>query len=166
MKNLIYSASARCGWLGSILLLGALLSLLPGSSALAQDTSAHWAGVNKIDEFRYKVWGCNPASLRGTVRLVNAKGDVLHVMSSTDISFGQRLNVSELPDGEYKFLVTIGKEVHSFALNLQTLPARSLQPERLAQVSPELMPTDRSIAKTKMFRRQAERAKAVRADKS
>ncbi|WP_426060565.1 hypothetical protein [Hymenobacter sp. B1770] len=166
MKNLFSPVAARSGWLGSLLLLGALLGFLPGSSAQAQIAIADWACVNKVDDFKYVVSGSNPSSLPGTVRLVDDAGHILYTKRSSDINFGQKFDISQLPDGKYKFLVTVGKETQSFALDLQTIPPRSLQPERLAQVSHESMSTDHSVAKAKMLRRHGERSKAMRTDKS
>ncbi|GAC1591897.1 MAG: hypothetical protein NVS3B25_11790 [Hymenobacter sp.] len=172
MKNVLLPIAARGGRLGSALLLGAALTLFSAGPARAQDAptpvqeAPHWAGVNKISDFHYTVWGCNPAAVKGSVRLMDANGNILYQQNYSGVSFGRTFNIGQLPDGQYEFVVTVGKEPHRFPLSVQSLPERSDQPLRIAQISPELSPATQRMASTRATRRHADRSKGLRTNNS
>lgn len=134
MKIFLSPDSAHRGPLSTLLLLGATLSLLTLGSAVAQDAPFQVAGVVKQSDLHYRVWACNPKAVHGSVRLLDAGGNVLFAQHSADVNFGRNFDVSQLPEGKYEFLVTVAGESHRFPLTVQTIVAR---PEHIAQVSSE-----------------------------
>ena len=144
MKIFLSPDSAHRGPLSTLLLLGATLSLLTLGSAVAQDAPYQQAGVTKLSDFHYRVWACNPKAAHGSVRLLDASRKVLYDQYSSNISFGQSFDISQLSEGKYEFLVMVGGEPHRFPLTVQTVTAR---PEHIAQVSSELeQPNQRMVS--------------------
>lgn len=123
MKTLLFSVATRWGQQRLVLLLSVLLGLCATPAVRAQESS-RWAGVEKAGELSYRVWACNPGCQRGQVQLVDAEHRVLFEQFSSAVSFGQNLNLRELPDGRYTFVVTIGREVHRFGLALSSTQQR------------------------------------------
>lgn len=151
MKNLLSSDFARRGRLSALLLLGATFSLLTLGPAVAQNAPYQSAGVTKLSDFRYRVWACNPKAVHGSVRLLDADRTVLYNQNSTDTNFGRNFDISQLPEGNYEFLVMVAGEPHRFPLTVQTTTAR---PERIAQVSAELeQPNQRMVSMSTPHRR-------------
>ncbi len=123
MKNPSLSVAGRCAPPRTVWLLSALLGVFSAQAALAQE-GPRTAGVDKIGELTYRVWACNPASRRGRVQLVDASNKVWYELVSTAPSLGRVLNVAELPDGRYEFIMKIGREEHRFGLNLRSTEVR------------------------------------------
>ena len=151
MKNFLSPNLARCGHLGTMLLLGSTLFLLTLGSAVAQDAPFQAAGVTKLSDFHYRVWACNPKAVHGSVRLLATGGKTLYDQYSANVNFGQSFDLSQLPEGNYEFLVTVAGEPHRFPLTVQTVAAH---PERVAQVSTELaQPNQLMVSMTTRHRR-------------
>jgi len=123
MKTSLLSVAARWSQPRAILLLSVLLGLCAAPVAQAQETS-RWAGVEKTGELSYRVWACNPAAQHGQVQLVDASQRVLYEQFSSAVNFGNKLNLRELPDGAYTFVVVIGHDVHRFGLQLSSTRQR------------------------------------------
>lgn len=138
MKNLLLSSAARWGRRTPVLLAGALLGLALPTPGRAQD-APRWAGVEKESDMSYRVWACNPACKPGFVRLVDAKGRIYFEEFSSAVNFGRKLNVKELPDGQYALLVQIGRETHRFDLKMQS------ESRRWAEVSSPTAPPARGL---------------------
>jgi hypothetical protein len=119
MKNLLLCAAARWGRRASFPLASVLLGLGLATPAVAQEAS-RWAGVEKVSDFSYRVWACNPAGKPGAIRLVDKKGLIYYEQFSSAVNFGRQLNFSNLPGGEYALLVKIGRETHRFDLNMKS----------------------------------------------
>ena len=86
------------------------------------------AGVQQLSDFAYRVWASNPAAQRGQVQLVDlTTGHVLFEERSSAVSFGQKFNVSQLPDGRYAFVVHVGPQKFSYSLHLRTAATRSAE---------------------------------------
>ena len=130
-KKLLFSVAARRG---TVLLLSACLGVLGTQVARAQDTQVaraqegpQQAGVNKVGEQSFQVWAYNPDGRYGRVQLVDNSNNVLYEEGSSAIHFGSRLNVSDLPDGRYVFMVRIGREEHRFGMQLHSTSQRLVQ---------------------------------------
>lgn len=114
MKASPVSVAARWARLRFALLLGATFALGSAAPAQAPLTNAP-VGVEKMADFRYRVWVSNPAAQPGRLQLVDAgTGAVLYNELNSQVSFGQRFNVRNLPDGRY-------------ALSLRTTAQRSAE---------------------------------------
>ena len=86
------------------------------------------AGVQQLSNFAYRVWASNPTAQRGRVQLVElGTGRVLYEERSTAVSFGQKFDVSQLPDGRYAFVVHVGPQKFSYSLHLRTAATRSAE---------------------------------------
>lgn len=136
--------AARWGQWRAVLLLSALLCLLGGRAARAQEKNSS-AGVYQVHDLTYRVWGCNFASRPSRVQMVDEKGWVLYEQRSAAINLGGWLDLSGLPDGRYAFLVRIGREEHRFAVQLRSTA------QRQAEVSSDQMsatPHQLSAART------------------
>jgi hypothetical protein len=108
------------------MLVATTFGLLSPTGALAQ--SAPPAGVTKLNDFSYLVWASNPKAQPGKLQLVNRQsGSILYQEYSSGISFGQKFNVSGLPDGQYAFVVKIGGQKFSYPLSLRTTVQRSAE---------------------------------------
>ena len=155
MKNFLSPDLAHRGPLSTLLLLGATFSLLTLSPAVAQDAPYQAAGVVKQSDLHYRVWACNPKAVHGSVRLLDAGGNVLFAQHSADVNFGRSFDISQLPEGKYEFWVTVAGESHRFPLTVQTIVAL---PEHIAQVSSELeQPGQRSMVSMVTPRRHGRR---------
>jgi len=120
MKNLLKNAGAH-----GVLALALLAA--PNHPAHAQ-TVAPPMGVQQTAPFSYRVWASNPGAQPGTLRLINAStGAVLYQEYSARPSFGRKFNVSNLPDGSYAFVVTLGRQQFRYALRLRTTSQRSAE---------------------------------------
>ncbi len=74
----------------------------------------------------YLVRVSNPGLQRGSLQLVRvADSAVLYEEVSTRPSFGQKLNVESLTDGQYAVVVTLGKSTHRYTLQLRTTTQRT-----------------------------------------
>lgn len=132
MKTLSLPA-ARWGRRRIVLLLSVLLGVCVAPVARAQ-VPPQSAGVNKTADLTYLVWASNPASKHAKVQLIGADNRVWYEQFSTAHSFGQRLDLSELPDGRYAIVVNIGRDAHRFDLRLHSTE------QRVAEVGPEQQP--------------------------
>lgn len=64
----------------------------------------------------------------GRLQLVDAgTGAVLYNELNSQVSFGQRFNVRDLPDGRYAFVVSLGRQQYRYALSLRTTAQRSAE---------------------------------------
>lgn len=109
----------------------ALMSLLvlgAGRPSTAQQPAGQPVCVDQLAECVYLVRVSNPAQLAGHLQLVRTTdGAVLYDKSSAAASFGERLNVSHLADGQYAVVVKLGRATHRFALALRTTHTRQAQ---------------------------------------
>lgn len=86
------------------------------------------AGVQQVSDFAYRVWASNPTAQPGQVQLVElSTGRVLYEERTKAVSFGQKFDVSQLPDGRYAFVVNVGPRKFSYSLNLRTAAVRSAE---------------------------------------
>jgi hypothetical protein len=89
--------------------------------------------VDQVADFTYLVRVSNPHLQRSEVKVVRLSNNkILFQQSSLHPSFGHKLNVKELPDGQYAFVVKVGKETHRYTLDINTTMQRST---RLGTVS-------------------------------
>ncbi|GAA4390791.1 hypothetical protein GCM10023186_39380 [Hymenobacter koreensis] len=103
-----------------------LLVLGKGQLATAQQAPAQPVTVAQTADFVYTVRVSNPARQLGRLQLVRTTdGAVLYQKSSSDGSFGEKLNVRNLADGRYALVVKLGTDTHRFGLDLQTTQTRS-----------------------------------------
>ncbi|WP_303309813.1 hypothetical protein [Hymenobacter sp. BT730] len=105
-----------------LLLVAAIASL--GFTQPAQAQSAlppQPISVLKVNDFTYIVRASNPQQQRSEVQVVRLSDNtVLYSHSTSKHTFGTKLNVEELPDGEYAFVVKVGKDVTRYTLDLHT----------------------------------------------
>ena len=140
MKNSFVPVAARRGRLGAALLQSSSLGLALTQPAQAQQPVSP-AGVEKMSDFSYRVWASNPAAQPGRLQLLNAAtGTLLYEEYSSKVSFGRKFNVRDLPDGQYAFVVKLGKQQYRYTLNLHTTSQRS------AELSAAATPTGRHLA--------------------
>ncbi|KAA9333004.1 hypothetical protein F0P96_08445 [Hymenobacter busanensis] len=124
MKTLLQTAAALLFVAGS--------SLGLTSAAQAETPSAQRVYVDQVGDRVYTVRVSNPTLQRGRVQLVRLSDNkLLYQGISSRPSFGRKLNVQELPDGQYAFVVKLGAETHRIDLNLQTAST-----ERVAELHP------------------------------
>ena len=91
-----------------------------------QQVTTQPVGVERVGEFVYLVRVSNPGLQRARLQLVRvADGTVLYQEVSTRPSFGQKLNVESLTDGQYAVVVTLGKSTHRYSLQLRTTTQRT-----------------------------------------
>ncbi|OON71104.1 hypothetical protein [Hymenobacter sp. CRA2] len=96
--------------------------------AAATTNTAQPVYIDKVGNFVYLVRVSNPAQQLSKVQLVRQHdGAKLFEATSRKPSFGHKINVQKLPDGEYTFVVKTGSEVHQFVLDLRTTTERSAQ---------------------------------------
>lgn len=125
MKN--QTMPIACPLHHTALLASALLTLGLSRPAQAQEPGPP-AGVQKITAESYRVWVSNPGALPGRLQLVNTTtGALLYEEASFKVSFGRRFDVRNLPDGEYAFVVKLGKEQYRYTLALRTTSQRSAE---------------------------------------
>ncbi|WP_400192958.1 hypothetical protein [Hymenobacter sp. B81] len=89
--------------------------------------------VDQVAESTYLVRVSNPRQQRGEVRVVRMRDNAtLFSRQTTSHTFGNRLNMRELPDGQYAFVVKVGKDTHNYLLDIHTTVQRTT---RLGSVS-------------------------------
>ncbi|WP_345227005.1 hypothetical protein [Hymenobacter koreensis] len=127
MKTLIKPAP-------SLLLLATCLGLGFTTPALAQSAGRPQpVNVDQVSDFTYLLRVSNPALERSEVKVVRLSNNaVLFHNASYAHTLGHKLNVRELPDGEYAFVVKVGKKTHRYTLDIHTQMQRSA---RLGSVS-------------------------------
>lgn len=109
----------------------ALLALLltaraASSSPPNQPATAQPVGVQQVGEYVYLVRVSNPTQQRASLQLVRlTDGAVLYQELSSRPSFGQKLNVGNLADGQYAVVVKLGAATHRYTLQLRTTTQRS-----------------------------------------
>ncbi|RTQ48538.1 hypothetical protein EJV47_16330 [Hymenobacter gummosus] len=82
--------------------------------------------VDKVADFTYLVRVSNPAQRRARLQVVRiSDGAVLHEESSRKPSFGEKLNVKQLPDGDYALVVELNNTTHRYPINLRTTVQRN-----------------------------------------
>lgn len=102
------------------------VSVASAQQAPNQSAASQPVGVVRLDEFVYLVRVSNPGLQRGCLQLVRvADGAVLYQEVSTLPSFGQKLNVANLDDGQYAVVVSLGKSTHRYTLHLRTTTQRT-----------------------------------------
>lgn len=125
MKTLIHSAAGL-----------ALLAAGLGTALPAQAQSSHRPQpvcIDQVGPFAYLVRVSNPAGLRGEVQLRQLNGKkLLYQQYSRGTVFGKCLNVQELPDGQYSFVVKVGQQAYNYTLDIHSVHERTT---RLGTVS-------------------------------
>lgn len=122
--------------LQAALLMSLLLTGMARPST-AQQPAGQPVCVEQTAECVYLVRVSNPAQLPGHLQLVRATdGVVLYDKASVAPSFGEKLNVSGLADGQYAVVVKLGRATHRFALALHTKQTREARLISLATPQP------------------------------
>ncbi|ALD22261.1 hypothetical protein [Hymenobacter sp. DG25A] len=105
-----------------LLLVAACASLGFTQAAQAQSSARPQpVCVDKVGDFTYLVRVSNPHFKKGELQVVRLSDKAVLYEKFTDKPvFGSKLNVKELPDGEYAFVVKVGKEVTRYTLDLHT----------------------------------------------
>lgn len=92
----------------------------------AQPESGQPVNVDKVAGCTYLVRVSNPAQRWAKLELVRlSDGAVLHQDGSKRPDFGQKLNLSQLPDGQYAFVVTLNNNTHRYTIDLKASTQRS-----------------------------------------
>lgn len=127
MKTLLQQASR-------VALLTACTGLFSTSVALAQSSARPQpVNVDKVGDNSYLIRVSNPQRQMSELKVIRTKDNaVLFEKYTKRPAFGSRLNVRELPDGEYAFLVKTGKDVTRYTLDIHTKTERTT---RLGSVS-------------------------------
>ncbi|RTQ48533.1 hypothetical protein EJV47_16305 [Hymenobacter gummosus] len=124
----------------TLLQTSALLALLligAGRPVTAQEPLGQPVCLDQLADCVYLVRVSNPAQLPSRLQLVRAAdGAVLYEKASTAPSFGEKLNVQQLPDGRYAVVVQRGPDMRRFALDLHTTQTRSARLISLATPRP------------------------------
>lgn len=117
-----------------LLLVAACASLGFTQAAQAQSSARPQpVCVDKVGDFTYLVRVSNPRFQKGELQVVRlADNAVLYDKLTNKHVFGSKLNVKELPDGEYAFVVKVGKDVTRYTLDIHTTVERAA---RLGSVS-------------------------------
>ncbi|WP_303309812.1 hypothetical protein [Hymenobacter sp. BT730] len=117
-----------------LLLVAACASLGFTQSAQAQSSARPQpVCVDKVTDFTYLVRVSNPQLQRGELKVIRLSDNkVLYNQFNKKAVFGSKLNVRELPDGEYAFIVRVGKDITRYTLDINTKLERSA---RLGSVS-------------------------------
>ncbi|RTQ48536.1 hypothetical protein EJV47_16320 [Hymenobacter gummosus] len=120
MKTLIISASR-------LLLLAAGLGLGASQPAAAQSAARPQpVCVDQVGPFSYLVRVSNPSRVWSYIQLTNPKtNQTFFQRYSKGHTFGNRLNVQNLPDGEYAFQVKVGKDVYNYTLDIHSTHDRT-----------------------------------------
>jgi hypothetical protein len=107
------------------LLLGAGLGL--SGLAAAQSPRSQPVAIDQVADFVYLVRVSNPAQLPGQLQVIRSSdGEILYYGPvSRRAVFGGKLNIRGLSDGQYTFLIKVGKETHRYSLDLNTVVQRS-----------------------------------------
>ncbi|RAK62673.1 hypothetical protein [Hymenobacter edaphi] len=105
-----------------LVLLAAGLSFGASLPAPAQTSSRPQpVCIDQVGPFTYLVRVSNPTRLQGEVQLVKMSNNkVLYQQYSRGTVFGNRLNVQELADGQYAFLVKVGKQTYNYTLDIHS----------------------------------------------
>lgn len=134
MKTILHKASR-------FLLVAAFAGLGFTQTAQAQTVAVNQApavSVLKLNDFTYVVRASNPQRQRSRLEVIRLSDNaVVYSQSTFKPTFGGKLNVQQLSDGEYAVVVKVGQDVTRYALNMQTETERkvSLQDVSLAAVS-------------------------------
>jgi hypothetical protein len=127
MKTLLQKASR--------LVLAAAFAGL-GFTQPAQAQTANQApavSVLKVNDFTYIVRASNPQRQRSRLQVVRLSDNaVVYSQSTFKPTFGGRLNVQQLTDGEYAVVVKVGQGVTRYSLNLQTETERTVHLENVS----------------------------------
>lgn len=117
-----------------LLLLAACAGLGTTRSAQAQtDSRPQPVCIDQVGDFSYLVRVSNPARAQGEVQLISLRNNaVLYQQYSKGCVFGNRINVRELPDGQYAFLVKVGAQTYNYTLDIHSSRNRTA---RLGSVS-------------------------------
>ncbi|KAA9333006.1 hypothetical protein F0P96_08455 [Hymenobacter busanensis] len=117
-----------------LFLLAACAGLGFTSSAQAQSSGVPQpVSVQQVADFTYVVRASNPHLERSEMKLVRLSDNkVLYRDVNFKPSSGRKLNVKELNDGQYAFVVRVGKDIHRYTLDIHTTVQRST---RLGSVS-------------------------------
>ncbi|MCC3156223.1 hypothetical protein LJ737_03190 [Hymenobacter sp. 15J16-1T3B] len=77
--------------------------------------------IDQVGPFSYLVRVSNPSRQQGELQLLSmANNKLLYQQYSRGTVFGNRLNVQELPDGQYAFLVKVGKKTYNYTLDIHS----------------------------------------------
>lgn len=77
--------------------------------------------VDQVGAFSYLVRVSNPTRQQGEVQLVKLSNNaILYQQYSRGSVFGRRLNVQELPDGQYALRVKVGREAYNYTLDIHS----------------------------------------------
>ena len=117
-----------------LLLVAACASLGFTQAAQAQSSvRPQPVAVDKVTDFTYLVRVSNPMFQRGELKVVRLSDNtVLYNQFTNKPVFGSKLNVRDLPDGEYAFIVKVGKDITRYTLDINTKMERTA---RLGSVS-------------------------------
>ncbi|AYA37855.1 hypothetical protein D3Y59_12865 [Hymenobacter oligotrophus] len=114
MKTLLQTAPR-------VLMMAAFAGLGFAQPTLAQSPNGQPVHVDKVADFTYLVRVSNPTQQAAKVQLVRLRdGNVLYQGNSSRPTFGEKINVGSLPDGQYAFVVRIGNQTHRYSLDLHT----------------------------------------------
>lgn len=80
--------------------------------------------VDKLDNFTYLVRVSNPTQQRSEMLLERPDGKRLYSSNDFAPSYGRKLNLKNLEDGQYAIVVKTGQEVYRYTLTVQTLKER------------------------------------------
>lgn len=113
----------------------------PVQAQSSAETKPQPVGIERIDTFSYLVRISNPALQKARLQLVRLSDSVvLYEESSANATFGQKLNVQSLPDGQYAIVVRVGPQQYRYTLHLQTETHRTTD---LSTASVVLRPTNK-----------------------
>ncbi|GAB3842551.1 hypothetical protein [Hymenobacter jeollabukensis] len=131
MKTLIQTAPR-------LALLAACLGLGVSQPAHAQSASRPQpVCIDQVGPFTYLVRVSNPTRQPGELQVVNMSNKkLLYQHNSRGIVFGNLLNVGALADGQYAFLVKVGKQTYNYTLDIHSTYDRV---SRLGSVSTTAM---------------------------
>lgn len=113
----------------------------PVQAQSLEEVTPQPVGIERVDTFSYLVRISNPALQKARLQLVRlSDSKVLYEENSAKATFGQKLNVQSLPDGQYAILVRVGPEQYRYTLQLQTETHRTTD---LSTASAVLRPTNK-----------------------
>ncbi|AYA36797.1 hypothetical protein D3Y59_06835 [Hymenobacter oligotrophus] len=108
--------------LGGILCLGAR-----AKANWPQPGEAQPVHVEQVSAGVYVVRVSNPAQQTGRLQLVRLPdGVVLYESSSRKPAFGSKLNLQELPNGNYALVVQLGKEQRRYPMQISSTEQRQI----------------------------------------
>ncbi|TGE24958.1 hypothetical protein E5K00_07090 [Hymenobacter aquaticus] len=101
---------------------------LAAARPAAADTPGQPVCLQQLDSVRYLVRIANPSQQPTTLRLLRqADQRVLYKVQSRQPACGQQLNLSNLTDGAYEVVVSIGAATYHYGLRIQTTTQRQTQ---------------------------------------